>query len=139
MKLLVTTLLTSTLLGLAVPPVRAQLLLEDRQPSPVLQAQTPIGELRRTPNITISGDIHSVVGNEFILDDGTGQIIVDAGPRWYHQLDLRVGERVTVVGEYDDYDFDAYQITRSSGDVIRIREADGPPPWAGGPQRRNRF
>ncbi|TVQ23214.1 MAG: DNA-binding protein [Leptolyngbya sp. DLM2.Bin15] len=139
MKLLVTTLLTPILLGIVVPLVRAQLPVEDRQLSPVLQAQTPIGELQRTPNTTISGSIRSVVGNEFILDDGTGQIIVDAGPRWYHQLDLRVGERVTVVGEYDDYDFDAYQITRSSGDVIRIREADGPPPWAGGPQRRNRF
>lgn len=100
----------------------------------VVPAQTPIRELQRTTGITITGEIRSVVGNEFILDDGTGQLIVDAGPRWYHQLDLRSGEQVTVIGEYDDYDFDAFQITRSNGEVIQIREAGGPPPWAG---RRN--
>jgi len=77
-----------------------------------------------------------VVGNEFILDDGTGQIIVDAGPRWYHQLSFTTGERVTVVGEYDDGELDAFTITRSNGEVIRIRQAGGPPPWAGGRGRR---
>ncbi|MCG8361726.1 MAG: hypothetical protein MJA27_00165 [Pseudanabaenales cyanobacterium] len=95
-------------------------------------AQTPIGDLQRTSSLTITGEIRSVVGNEFILDDGTGQIIVDAGPIWYHQLNLLQGEQVTVVGEYDDYDFDAFRITRDNGDVIYIREAFGPPPWAGG-------
>ena len=77
-----------------------------------------------------------MVGNEFILDDGTGQIIVDAGPRWYHQLSFTIGERVTVVGEYDDGELDAFTITRSNGQVIRIRQAGGPPPWSGGRGRR---
>ena len=95
-------------------------------------AQTPIRELQRTSSMTIVGEIRSVVGNEFILDDGTGQIIVSAGPRWYHQINLLQGEHVTVVGEYDDYDFDAFWITRSNGDVIYIREPSGPPPWADG-------
>ncbi|MCU0535355.1 MAG: DNA-binding protein [Hydrococcus sp. Prado102] len=98
-----------------------------------VRAQVPIGELQRNPGITISGVIRSVVGNEFILDDGTGEVIVDAGPRWYHQLNLSQGEQVTVVGEYDDYDFDAFRITRESGDVIQIRNGSGRPPWAGGP------
>jgi uncharacterized protein YdeI (BOF family) len=99
-------------------------------------AQTPIRNLQRNSGVTISGQIRSVVGNEFILDDGTGEIIVDAGPQWYHKLNLRQGEQVTVVGEYDDYDFDAFSITRSNGDTIRIREGGGPPPWAGGLRRR---
>ncbi|MEN9219154.1 MAG: hypothetical protein Q6J33_09130 [Gloeomargarita sp. DG_2_bins_126] len=100
-------------------------------------AQIPIFELRRHRGITISGVIRSVVGNEFILDDGTGQIIVDAGPRWYHQLNFTPGERVTVVGKYDDDDFDAFTITRSNGEVIQIRQPGEPPPWAGG-RRRHR-
>lgn len=95
-------------------------------------AQTSIRDLQRTPGLTIAGEIRSIVGNEFILDDGTGQIIVDAGPLWYHQLDLNQGEQVTVVGVYDDYDFDAFMITRSNGEEIRIREEGGPPPWADG-------
>jgi hypothetical protein len=98
-------------------------------------ARTPIGELRRSDSATVSGEVASVVGNEFILTDGTGEIIVDAGPRWWHEVNLVPGERVTVVGEYDDYDFDAYSITRSNGEVIQIRNGPGRPPWAGGPPR----
>jgi uncharacterized protein YdeI (BOF family) len=105
----------------------------------VVQAQTAIRDLQRTaPTLTIAGTVRSVVGNEFILDDGTGQLIVDAGPRWYHSVNLSEGEQVTVVGEYDDYDFDAYRITRANGETITIREGSGPPPWAGGRgERRN--
>lgn len=105
-------------------------------PSLSATAQTPIGELRRNAGTTISGTVQSVVGNEFILDDGTGQIIVDAGPTWYHQISIREGEQLTVVGEYDDYDFDAFRITRSNGEVITIRKGSGRPPWAGGRDRR---
>ncbi len=104
---------------------------------PATRAQVPIRDLQRNPGVNIEGIIRSVVGNDFILDDGTGQIIVDAGPVWYHQLDLQEGERVTVVGEYDDYDFDAYTITRNDGEVIRIRNSEGPPPWSGGRRDRN--
>jgi uncharacterized protein YdeI (BOF family) len=98
-------------------------------------AQTSIEELQRQSGTIISGTVRSVVGNEFILDDGTGEIIVDAGPRWYHQINLSEGEEVTVTGEYDDYDFDAFSITRSGGEVIQIRSGSGRPPWAGGPNR----
>lgn len=100
------------------------------------QVSVSIRDLQGNPGISISGEIRGVVGNEFILDDGTGQIIVDSGPRWYHQLSLAPGERVTVVGEYDNGDFDAYRITRNNGEVIQIRQGGGPPPWAGGRGRR---
>jgi len=36
---------------------------------------------------------------------------------------------VTVVGEYDDDDFDAYSISRSSGEVIQILTGDDDSPW----------
>ncbi|ACK73538.1 conserved hypothetical protein [Gloeothece citriformis PCC 7424] len=98
---------------------------------PETNAQTPIRTLQQNQGLTISGVIRSVVGNEFILDDGTGQVIVDAGPRWWHQINVNPGEQVTVVGEYDDDDFDAFKITRSDGTVIDIRSPGGPPPWAG--------
>lgn len=106
----------------------------------VAQAQIQIRDLQRQPGTSIAGEIRSVVGNQFILADGTGQIIVDAGPRWYQQLDLSAGERVTVNGEYDDNaeEFEAYSITRNNGVVIQIRPPGGLPPWAGGPNRRER-
>jgi len=102
-------------------------------------AQVPIGSLQRRQGVTISGQVRCVVGNEFILDDGTGQIIVDAGPRWFQRIELVSGERITVIGEFDDKDdgeFDAFTITRSNGQVIQVRQPGGPPPWAGGRDRK---
>ncbi|MGK7899903.1 MAG: NirD/YgiW/YdeI family stress tolerance protein [Hormoscilla sp.] len=94
-----------------------------------VRSQTPIGDLQRPHGVTISGTVKSVVGNEFILRDSSGEIIVDAGPRWRQEINLTPGERVTVVGEYDDDDFDAYSISRSSGEVIQIRTEDDDDPW----------
>jgi RNase P/RNase MRP subunit p29 len=95
---------------------------------------TRIEELQqRSRGIAISGEVRSVVGNDFVLDDGSGEIIVDAGPRWWREIDLEPGERVTVTGEMSKKsgEFDAFSITRADGSTIEIRPADGPPPWAG--------
>ncbi len=101
------------------------------------QAQTRIGDLSGArAGITISG---KVVGfgesdeNEWILDDGTGTIVVDAGPRSWRNINVTKGETITVVGEIDDGEFDAFSVTLSNGSVIDIRSPQGPPPWA---QRR---
>lgn len=101
------------------------------------RSQTRIGDLQqRPPGTTISGRVTSVVGNDFILDDGSGQIIVDAGPRWWQQIEISPGEQITVNGELGrGGEFDAFSITRNDGSVIQIRPAQGPPPWAGGPNR----
>lgn len=101
------------------------------------KAQTAIEKLQqRSDGTTVSGEIVSVVGNNFVLDDGTGQIIVDAGPRWWQEINLDTGEEVTVTGELDrGGEMDAYSIQRADGSTIEIRSAEGPPPWAGGPDR----
>jgi Bacterial OB fold (BOF) protein len=107
---------------------------------PVLaQAQTTrIEELQqRERGTTVSGEVLSVVGNDFVLSDGTGEIIVDAGPTWWHNIDVEPGEQVTVTGEVSkkSNELDAFSITRSDGSTIDIRPADGPPPWAGSRHR----
>ncbi len=101
------------------------------------QTRTRIGELQqRTRGTTISGKVVSVVGNDFTLNDGSGEIIVDAGPRYWREIDIKPGEEVTVTGEISKKsgEFDAFSINRN-GSVIEIRPADGPPPWAGNPNR----
>ncbi|MBE9189123.1 DNA-binding protein [Gloeocapsopsis crepidinum LEGE 06123] len=105
--------------------------------STVARSQTRISDLQqRPPGTTISGRVTSVVGNDFILEDGSGQIIVDAGPRWWQQINLSPEEEVTVNGELGrGGEFDAFSITRANGSVIQIRPAQGSPPWAGGPNR----
>lgn len=103
------------------------------------QRQTPINEIQQVnPGITVSGRVVSVVGNDFVLDDGTGQVIVDAGPRWWQEINVSEGEELTVTGEVGrGGELDAFSITRSDGSVISIRPPQGPPPWAGGPNRQN--
>lgn len=101
--------------------------------TPVL-AQTPtrINELQRTNSTTLSGQVVSVVGNNFTLSDGSGQVIVDAGPIWWQQINLSPGEQVTVTGELGrSGELDAFSIRRANGSVIEIRSPAGPPPWAG--------
>jgi hypothetical protein len=98
-----------------------------------LLAATPITirQLTTAGGVSISGTVRSVVGNDFVLEDGTGQVVIDAGPRWYRPLSFWPGERLTVTGEYDDGEFDAYTIRRANGAIIEVRPASGPPPWAG--------
>ncbi|WP_293164594.1 DNA-binding protein [Okeania sp. SIO2C9] len=85
-------------------------------------AKTPIGELQRGDNATISGQVIGISGDEFMLDDGTGKILVDTDDR--ELTNLSVGEQVKVIGEYDDDDFDAFSITRQDGNVINIQSND---------------
>lgn len=105
--------------------------------SALVEAQTNIEDLQQRPSgTTISGEVVSVAGNNFVLNDGTGQLIVDAGPRWWREIDLSPGEQITVTGELGKGgELDAYSITRSDGTLIEIRFPEGPPPWAGGTNR----
>ncbi|MEG4274395.1 MULTISPECIES: NirD/YgiW/YdeI family stress tolerance protein [unclassified Microcoleus] len=99
------------------------------------QAITRIRDLPAKTGITISG---RVVGfgeadeNEWIIEDSSGRVRVDAGPRRWRNINLSEGETITVVGEMDDGEFDAFSITKSNGSIIEIRSPQGPPPWAGG-------
>jgi hypothetical protein len=107
-----------------------------------VQAQTTrIDQLQqRSPGITVAGEVTSVVGNDFVLNDGTGEIIVDAGPTWWHEIGLEAGEQVTVTGELSkkSSELDAFSITSANGSRIDIRSPEGPPPWARGQNRRDR-
>lgn len=84
-------------------------------------AQTKIADLQRANSVTISGEVVRVQGDDFILNDGTGQILVEAESRPIRQANLNPGDRVTVAGTYsDDNDFEAYSITPSGGEAIYV-------------------
>jgi len=48
-----------------------------------------------------------------------------------HDLNLKPAQKVSVTGEYDGYELDAFQINFDNGEVIKIRDGRGKPPWAG--------
>jgi uncharacterized protein YdeI (BOF family) len=84
-------------------------------------AQTTIGDLQRQNSVTIAGEVIRVQGDDFILNDGTGQILVEAESRPIRQANLQVGDRITVAGSYgDDNEFEALSLTPSNGEVIYI-------------------
>ncbi len=92
--------------------------------------------------VTVSGTItHHIEENEYILSDGTNQLIIEGGPPWYHRLKLPVGQEATVTGEVDferwsgRVEIDIFSIILEDGKKIAIRDGYGPPPWAGGPHR----
>ncbi len=74
---------------------------------------------------TISGTVTSVSDDEFILEDSTGEVLVDAENFLESEgnLDLSVGQEVTVVGDLDDEDFDARSITFDSTPIGDDSEA----------------
>lgn len=100
-----------------------------------VSAQTAIGDRPRRPGVEIEGRVAEVFGNRFVLDDGTGGVLVEAGPPRHHRIDVEVGEAVRMRGEPDAEGFDAFEITRADGETLRVRPDSGQPPWAGGPRR----
>ncbi len=88
--------------------------------NPTPGVTTPIGNLQVKDDfiVSISGTVTSIREDEFILSDRTGQVLVDADLGKGQILPLTVGERVTVVGDLDDEDFDAISITRANGSWI---------------------
>lgn len=108
-----TTLALTT--ALSIPFVALALPLRER----IVQAT--IGDLQQGNSMTISGEVVRMQGDDFILSDGTGQILVEAESRPIRQANLKVGDRVTVSGNYDDDNsFEALSITPANGNVIYV-------------------
>ena len=58
--------------------IASALVLSTAVASP-LAAQTAIGSLGNTKGITITGEVSEVFGNEFVLSDDSGRVLVETG------------------------------------------------------------
>jgi len=82
--------------------------------------------------------VHDLGDNEFLVEDDSGRIVVEAGPAWYHRVSLPADQLLIIDGEVEREDdrarpvVDVYSVTRSDGAVLRIRYDRGPSPWSGG-------
>lgn len=95
-------------------------------------AQTSIGSLPQSEGVTIRGEVTEVFGNKFVLRDATGRVLVETGPHWYHRIEVKTGETVTVTGRPEaNGGFDAFTVQRGNSAPVEIRRPHGPPPWAG--------
>ncbi|MDF1601115.1 hypothetical protein PZ895_15240 [Mesorhizobium sp. YIM 152430] len=102
-------------------------------------AQTAIGDLNASREITIEGRVTDVFGNKFVLEDDSGRVLVETGPAWWRSTEVSVDENLTVIGEPGaSRTFDAFKIRHGDGREIVIREPNMPPPWAGQESREGR-
>ncbi len=69
-------------------------------------------------------EIH-LEGNEYLFNDGTGRIVIEAGPPRFHRVVLPVGETITVIGQvdFDDGkpDLDIFKVILPDGREINVR------------------
>ena len=82
--------------------------------------QSTIQELRSANTVTLSGEVVRLMDDDFVLNDGTGEIEVEAETYAIREAALSVGTTVTVTGQYDDNEFEAVTLTPAGGETITI-------------------
>jgi uncharacterized protein YdeI (BOF family) len=88
--------------------------------APVL-SQSTIQDLRSTNTVTLSGEVVRLTDDDdFLLDDGTGQIEVEAETAAIQESNLAVGTSVTVTGYCDEDEFEALTLTPAGGETITV-------------------
>ncbi|WP_294355133.1 hypothetical protein [uncultured Sphingomonas sp.] len=80
--------------------------------------------------VTVKGRVAEVYGNRFVVQDGSGRTLVDAGRE--AQGAVRVGTPMLVQGRYDQGQLRARFLVDSSGAVQEVGPPP-PPPGAGAP------
>jgi hypothetical protein len=86
--------------------------------------------------LTLQGTVVSVDADTLVVQTADGeQVTMENRPWWFAQeqgFTAQVGDQVTLVGFYEDGDFEVGQIDNlSSGQAVTIRDENGRPMWAG--------
>lgn len=79
-----------------------------------------IANLQRINTTTLTGEVVQVQGDEFILRDATGELLVEAEFSAIRQANLKPGDRITVAGQVDDNSFEAFSLTPANRATIYV-------------------
>ncbi len=83
-------------------------------------SQSTLQDLRSANTVTISGEVVRLTDDDdFLLNDGTEQIEVEAETAAIRESNLVVGMTVTVTGYYED-EFEALTLTPAGGETITV-------------------
>ncbi|MCU6454064.1 hypothetical protein LPN01_08240, partial [Sphingomonas sp. A2-49] len=94
---------------------------------------TPIARLPQSSGIvTVKGRVAEVFGDRFVVQDGSGRAMIDAGRRGGS---VAKGSNVLVQGRYDDGQLRARFLVGPSGEIDEVGPRHGPhgPGGPGGP------
>lgn len=86
--------------------------------------------------VTLQGTVSAVDANLLEITTSNGKVIVVENRAWWFAqeqgITLAVGDPVSLVGFYEDSDFEAGSITSlATSQTVSLRDADGRPLWAG--------
>jgi hypothetical protein len=104
--------------------VGANRYIQKSRPQAVLLLQpAPIAKMTDAGPVAVKGQVAEVFGNKLILQDDSGRMLVDTGPRGEGGKLVAKGETITVQGYFDKGFIHANVMTRADG----TSEAFGPP------------
>lgn len=84
-------------------------------------SQSTIQDLRSNNTVTLSGEVVRLTDDDvFLLDDGTGQIEVEAETATVREANLAVGTSVTVTVYYEEDEFEALILTTAGDETITV-------------------
>jgi uncharacterized protein YdeI (BOF family) len=94
------------------------------QPQAVmLLTPVAIGKLQAADVVAVKGSVAEIYGNKFILQDDSGRMLVDLGPRGDDASAVTKGEQVSVQGRFDRGFIAAQVVSHADG----RNQAFGPP------------
>jgi hypothetical protein len=121
-------------LGAAGGAGATHFLQKGRAQSVLLLEPAPISAMKSGQAVAVKGDVAEIYGNKFIVEDGSGRTLVDAGPRGEDGNLVTKGETLTVQGDYDGGFIRAVAMKRADGTLITFGTPPHPRPGKpGGP------
>ena len=110
--------------GVAPPPA-----VSPAQPQAVMLI-TPmaIAKLQPSDVVAVRGSVAEIYGNKFILEDDSGRMLVDLGPRGDERVVVAKGEQVSVQGRFDRGFVAAQVLSRADGRSEAFGAPPPPPP-----------
>lgn len=98
----------------------------------------PIARLQPSDVVAVKGSVAEIYGNKFVLEDDSGRMLVDLGPRGDDRVVVTKGEQVSVQGRFDRGFVAAQVLSRADGRSEAFGPMAPPPPREAdrGPGRR---
>ena len=120
-------------IGAAAGAGGMQLAQRFRTESVLLLQPVSIDGLKDGSTGAVKGQVADIFGNAFVVQDGTGKLLVDTGPRGESRVLVAPQETVTVQGRFERGKLHAQMLVHADGRAEGFgppppRRPDGPPP-----------
>lgn len=78
--------------------------------------------------VTVKGKVVEIYGNKFVMQDGSGRVLVESGPAGDGGKLVGINEELNVQGRFDNGFLHASYVVHEDGRTEMLRPAGPPPP-----------